>query len=42
MTDAYERPCTFAGGTLRRVVVEVSDQQLPVDLDASHLLALED
>ncbi len=42
VTDAYERPFTFAGGTLRRVVVEVSDQQLPVDLDASHLLALED
>ncbi len=42
VTDAYERPYTFAGGTLRRVVVEVSDQALLLDLDPSHLLALED
>jgi arylsulfatase len=42
VTDAYERPYTFGGGTLRRVVVEVSDQTLPLDLDPSHLLALED
>ena len=42
VTDAYERPYTFGGGTLRRVVVEVSDHKLPLDLDSSHLLALED
>lgn len=42
VTDAYERPFTFGGGTLRRVVVEVSDQKLPLAEDAGNLLALED
>lgn len=42
VTDAYERPHIFGGGTLQRVVVEVADQALPLDLGLASLIALED
>jgi arylsulfatase len=42
VTDAYERPHIFGGGILQRVVVEVADQALPLDLSPATLIALED
>lgn len=42
VTDAYARPHAFGGGTLRRVVVEVSDKKLPLDLSLATMLAMED
>lgn len=42
VTDAYERPHNFEGGTLRMVLVEVSDKKLPLDLSLATMLALED
>lgn len=42
VTDAYPRPYTFGGGTLRKVTVQVSDKALPIDLSTATMLALED
>lgn len=42
VTDAYQRPYTFGGGTLLRVTVEVSDKALALDMSTAAMIALED
>jgi arylsulfatase len=42
VTDSYERPYAFGGGTLRKVTVEVSDKALALDIKAATVIALED
>jgi arylsulfatase A-like enzyme len=42
VTDAYQRPYAFGGGTLQKVTVEVSDKALALDLSSATMLALED
>ena len=42
VTDAYQRPYAFGGGTLRKVTVEVSDKALALDMSAAAMISLED
>ena len=42
VTDAYQRPYPFGGGTLRKVTVEVSDKALALDMSAATMISLED
>ena len=42
VTDSYERPYAFGGGTLRKVTVEVSDKALALDMSAATMISLED
>ena len=42
VTDAYERPYAFGGGTLKKVTVEVSDKALALDMSAATMISLED
>ena len=42
VTDAYERPYVFGGGTLKKVTVEVSDKALALDMSAATMISLED
>ena len=42
VTDAYERPYAFGGGTLKKVIVEVSDKALALDMSVATMISLED
>jgi len=42
VTDSYERPYAFGGGTLRKVTVEVSDKALALAMSAATMISLED
>jgi arylsulfatase len=42
VTDAYERPYVFGGGTLKKVTVEVSDKALALDMSVATMISLED
>jgi arylsulfatase len=42
VTDAYERPYAFGGGTLKKVTVEVSDKALALDMSVATMISLED